>query len=355
MPLVALWEHFKIKKMNILILSTVDPSEHLVEAIEEKGHTWERFHPAEIYIYTSEKVNGYDRVYDGWSELEQPVRLNLKNYDAVITRLSGERLSSFCNILRHLNENLGIYSPQTADGLLTATDKLKTIQDCSVAGIRVPRTVYAHSPAHVEFLIKKIGGLPAVAKTIRGSQGNGVFLLNDVEQTNTSLQAIYKLNVDLILQEYIEADKKDIRAIVVGDKVIAAIQRQGSEDFRANLSQAGGMGQAITLSDADEQFCVDAAKAVGLEFAGVDIMKRKGDNTTYLIEVNGNMGTKSIGITGVNWFKNLVEHIEEETGSVPKSKAVNAIHNKATNEKPKGTYTTVFDVIGRAIKNVDKR
>lgn len=344
--------------MHILILATSNPSVKLVEAIEARGHTWEHFHPAEIYIYTSEKVNGYDRVYDGWPQLEQPKRLNLKDYDAVITRLSGERLASFCNILRHLNENLGIYSPQTANGLLTATDKLKTIQDCSVAGIRVPRTVYAHSPAHVEFLINKIGGLPAVAKTIRGSQGNGVFLLNDVQQTNTSLQAIYNLKVDLILQEYIEADKKDIRAIVVGDKVVAAIQRQGSKDFRANLSQAGGTGQKITLSKADEQFCVDAAKAVGLEFAGVDIMKSKADNTTYLIEVNGNMGTKSIDISGINWFENLVEHIEQKTSkgtkssTITKADAVSAIIKPI--EQPK-KYTTVQSILGGIVRVINKR
>lgn len=342
--------------MNILILATSYPSEKLIQAIENYGHTWEHYHPAEIYIYTSEKVNGYDRVYDGSPDLKEPRRLNLKDYDAVITRLSGERLPAFCNVLRHLTENLGIYSPQTADALLTATDKLKTIQDCSVAGIRVPRTVYAHSPAHVGFLIKKIGGLPAVAKTIRGSQGNGVFLLNDIEQTNTSLQAIYKLNVDLILQEYIEADKKDIRAIVVGDKVVAAIQRQGSKDFRANLSQEGGTGQAITLSKADEQFCVDAAKAIGLEFAGVDIMKRKGDNTTYLIEINGNMGTKSIDITGINWFENLIEFIENQTGNT--QKATKSAHGNdktnASSNVAKKYYTALDAIGGNFARVIDK-
>lgn len=342
--------------MNILVLATSKPSVNLIHAIESRGHTYEHFKPTDLYNYISESVNGYDRIYYAPPDAEKPTRLKLKEYDAIITRL-GNDLQASCNILRHLNENLGIYSTQTANGLLTASDKLKTIQECSIEGVRVPRTVYAQNPTHVEFLVDKVGGLPAVAKTVRGSQGNGVFILRDVEQTNTSLQAIYNLKVDLLLQEYIEGDKKDIRAIVVGDKVAVAMERTGSKDFRANLSQKGGSGRKIELSKEDKDFCVKAAKAVGLEFAGVDIMKRKGDNTTFLIEVNGNPGTKSIGITKVNWFIDLVKYIEDETGLNAEAPNEAVSVKKETNNKvePENRVITASSVAPSIIKIIGNR
>jgi ribosomal protein S6--L-glutamate ligase len=297
--------------MKILILATGTPPKDLINAIEKRGHTYRHYKPEDLYLFTSDNVNGYDRVFYGPKEAEAAKQVTLKKFDAIITRL-GADIQFSCNVLKHLNENLGLYSPQTSTGLLNATDKLRTIQLCSQEGLRVPRTMYAKNPTHVDFLIHKIGGLPAVAKTVRGSQGNGVFILRDVEQTNTSLQAIYNLNVDLILQEYIESEKKDIRAIVVGDSVVVSMERQGSKDFRANLSQKGGKAQNIELSEEDKILCVNAAKAVGLEFAGVDLIKHYATGKSYVIEVNGNPGTKSIAITETNWFNNLVIHIEEK-------------------------------------------
>jgi ribosomal protein S6--L-glutamate ligase len=297
--------------MKILILATSNPSKHSTEAIEERGHTWRHYKPEDLYLFTSDNENGYDKVFYGPKDAVSAKQILLKKFDAIITRIGGD-LQFSCNVLKHLNENLKLYSPQTSVGLLNATDKLRTIQLCSQEGLKVPKTFYAKNPTHVDFLIHKIGGLPAVAKTVRGSQGNGVFILKDVEQTNTSLQAVYNLKVDLILQEYIESEKTDIRAIVVGNKVVVAMERKGSKDFRANLSQKGGSGKKIELSEADQLLCVNAAKAVGLEFAGVDIIKHYLTGKSYVIEVNGNPGTKSIEITGVNWFRDLVIHIENQ-------------------------------------------
>lgn len=297
--------------MKILILATGTPSKKLIEAIEERQHTYRHYKPEDLYLFTSDNENGYDKVFYGPKDAESAKQILLKKFDAIITRIGGD-IQFSCNVLKHLNENLGLYSPQTSVGLLNATDKLRTIQLCSQEGLKVPKTMYAKNPTHVDFLIHKIGGLPAVAKTVRGSQGNGVFILKDVEQTNTSLQAIYNLNVDLILQEYVESEKKDIRAIVVGGEVVATMERQGSKDFRANLSQKGGSAKKIELSEDDKTLCINAAKAVGLEFAGVDIIKHYMTGKSYVIEVNGNPGTKSIAVTGINWFKNLVIHIENQ-------------------------------------------
>jgi len=110
------------------------------------------------------------------------------------------------------------------------------------------------------------------------------------------------------LQKFIESGSTDIRAIVVGDKVAVAMERTGKKDFRANISQ-GGSGRKVELSQEDIDICVKAAKVVNLEFAGVDIIKDQ-NGKTYIIEINGNPGTKIIDITGHNFFVDLVKHIE---------------------------------------------
>lgn len=295
--------------MKFLILATGKPSKHLIQAIEEKGHTYETYDPRDLYLFVSESENGYDRLYNGSSDVESPVRIKSKDIDGVISRI-GANLLHGTAILRHLSENLGIYATQQAAGLETASNKLKTTQKLSSWGIKVPATVYAKNPVHIDFLISKVGGLPAVGKLLQGSQGKGVFILETPIAANTSLESLYKLDVGLKLQKFIDAGSKDIRAIVVKDKVVLAMERTGKKDFRANISQ-GGEGRKITLSKEDEEICVKASKAVNLDFSGVDILKDQ-DGKTYVIEVNGNPGSQIIGITGYNYFVDLVEMAENE-------------------------------------------
>jgi ribosomal protein S6--L-glutamate ligase len=302
--------------MNILILSTGRPSRHLVKAIEDKGHTYETHDPRNLYLLVSENENGYDRLYNGSGELDKPERIKAKSIDAVISRI-GADLVHGAAILRHLTENLGIYGTQRAGGLELASNKLKTTQKLSSAGIRVPATVYAKNPVHIDFLIQKVGGLPAVGKLLQGSQGKGVFILETPIAANTALESLYKLNVGLKLQKFVDAGSKDIRAIVVGDKVVVAMERTGKKDFRANISQ-GGTGKKVTLSLEDQAICVRASKAVGLKFSGVDIL-RDSDGRTYVIEVNGNPGHKIIEITGHNYFTDLVEMVESDNKTQGKS------------------------------------
>jgi ribosomal protein S6--L-glutamate ligase len=282
-----------------------------VKAIEDKGHTYETHDPRNLYLFVSESENGYDRLYNGSSDVESPVRIKSKDIDAVISRIGADLVHGSA-ILRHLSENLGIYSTQRADGLELASNKLKTTQKLSASGIKVPATIYAKNPVHIDFLITKVGGLPAVGKLLQGSQGKGVFILETPIAANTALESLYKLNVGLKLQKLIDAGSKDIRAIVVKNKVVVAMERTGKKDFRANISQ-GGTGRKITLSLEDQEICVRASRAVGLEFSGVDILKDS-DGRTYVIEVNGNPGSKIIAITGYNYFNDLVEMVESTQG-----------------------------------------
>lgn len=105
--------------MKLLILSTGKPSDYLTQAIEQRGHTYDAFDPRNLYLFISESVNGYDRVFDGSPEHTTPTRLFARSYSGIVSRI-GADLSLSVAVLRHLNENLGIYSPQTAMGLLTA-------------------------------------------------------------------------------------------------------------------------------------------------------------------------------------------------------------------------------------------
>jgi ribosomal protein S6--L-glutamate ligase len=296
-------------KLNFLLLATGSPSSHLTKAITERGHTHEWHNPNDLYLFVSESENGYDRIYNGSATLERPVRLKAKSYDAIVSRI-GNGLEHGASILRHLSENLDIYCPQDADGLETASNKLKTTQRLSSKGLRVPLTTYASSPLHTDFLIGKVGGLPSIGKLLKGSQGIGVFMLETPQAANTTLESLYRLNASLLLQKFVESGSKDIRAIVVGDKVSVAMERTGKKDFRANISQ-GGSGRKVELSKEDIDICIKAAKAVNLDFAGVDILKDE-QGKTYVIEVNGNPGTKIIEITGHNYFTDLVKYIEDK-------------------------------------------
>jgi ribosomal protein S6--L-glutamate ligase len=303
--------------MKILVLGTGNPSKHLINAINGRGHSYEYQNPDSLYLYVSESANGYDRIYNGSPTLEEPVRLRAKEYDAIISRL-GANLDYGATILQHLTENLGIYCPQTSDGLLTARDKMKSTMRMSAAGVKVPLTVFAQNPVHVQFLMDLLGGLPVVGKLLKGSQGQGVMIFRDPEQTNTSLESFWKLKIDVLMQRYIESGRKDIRAIVVGEKVAVAMERTGKHDFRANISQ-GGTGRKIELTTQQEELCVKAAKSVGLSFAGVDLMNDE-NGKSFIIEVNGNPGTKIIDITGHNYFNDLVEYLEKQTGRQTLSK-----------------------------------
>jgi ribosomal protein S6--L-glutamate ligase len=134
-----------------------------------------------------------------------------------------------------------------------------------------------------------------------------VCILETKQTTNTVLESFYKNEINVKLQRFVDGNFKDIRAIVVGDKVVVAMERTANgEDFRANLSK-NGSGRKVELSSEDQKICISSAKALGLDFAGVDLMKDD-KGVSYVIEVNGNPGTKIINITGHNYFADLVKY-----------------------------------------------
>lgn len=297
--------------MKILVLSAAPNSyatQSIVKAGEKRGHTMLIKDPSYLYLLISDKVNGYDRVYDGYGQDEKPVRLKANEIDAIIPRI-GHNLAYGCAVLEHLNNNLRIFSTQASLGIKTAADKLISQQKISQAKIRVPQTILGDRANHPAWMVGQVGGLPAIAKGFTGSQGKTVFPLNDEYQTNVFLKNFSTNNENLLLQNFIDSGAKDIRAIVIDGKVIVAMERTAAKgELRANISQ-GGSGRKIELSEEDQQMCINAAKACGIECAGVDLMKDK-EGKSFIIEINGNYGYKVEQITKVDISTPLIEYCE---------------------------------------------
>ncbi len=299
--------------MKIVIISSTykgNGVQSIIKAGEKKGHTMKVLSHLYLYLFISDIENGYDRVYDGYSSDGKPERIKAKEIDAIIPRI-GNGLEYGASVLEHLNNNLGIFSTQTASGIKTATNKLLSLQKISAAKLKVPKTVMANTAAHVNWLVEKVGGLPIIIKTLKGSQGVGVMIGETPMAVNSTLQSLYKSGQRVLIQEFVKTEEngaKDIRAIVIDGKVIVAMERITKGDFRSNLS-LDGQGKKVDLSEKDKDICIRAARSCGLEVAGVDIIKDT-DDQTYVVEVNGNYGYKVEKITGIDISTPLIEYCE---------------------------------------------
>jgi ribosomal protein S6--L-glutamate ligase len=297
--------------MKILILSAAPSSaatKSIVKAGERRGHTMVVKNPKYLYLLISDAVSGYDRVYDGFERDEKPERLPAKEYDAIIPRIGGN-LSYATAVLEHLNNNLSIFSTQTSIGIKTAADKLISGQKFSQAKLRVPKTVLGDRAVHVQWMVEQVGGLPAIAKGLTGSQGKSVYPLKDPQQTNVFLENFFSRKEKLLLQKFIDGGCKDIRAIVIDGEVVTAMERTAAKgELRANISR-GGSGRKIELSEEDQDICIRAARACGLEVAGVDIMKGI-EGKSFVIEANGNYGYHIEEITKDDISTPLIKYCE---------------------------------------------
>ena len=307
--------------MKIVILSAAPRSsatKSIVKAGIDRGHEMVILNPANLYLLISDTINGYDRVYDGYDEKDKPTRILLKDIDSVISRI-GTNLAYGTAVLQHFKENLGIFSTQTPDGLKIVSDKLLSLQKISAAKLKVPKTVIADNAIHLNWMLEQIGGLPAIAKMLRGSQGIGVIPLESRLQTVATLESFYKSRTKILLQQYIEGGAKDIRAIVIDGEVITAMERTAPKnDIRSNIS-LGGSGRKIELSEKDKEICIKASRACNLEVAGVDIMKDS-NGVSYVIEVNGNYGYHIETITGDDISTPLIIYCEKNGSNKPKNK-----------------------------------
>jgi ribosomal protein S6--L-glutamate ligase len=234
---------------------------------------------------------------------------NLNDFDVVITRITPSLTAYGAAIARQF-EMMGVYTLNRSIALVRSRDKLRSLQLLSKAGVGIPKTVFSKSTASVDDLIEQIG-TPMIIKVARGSQGNGVVLAETRKAAKSVVQAFYVEGVSILLQEFIEeAGGADIRAFIVGNQVVASYKRQSlTDDFRSNVHQ-GGTGTPVKLTPEEKKTALKAAKAMGLQICGVDLIQS--ERGPLVLEVNAAPGLEGIEkVTGKDIATKIIEYIEQ--------------------------------------------
>lgn len=234
----------------------------------------------------------------------------ISDVDVIIPRIAASLTSYGSAIVRQF-EMQNVFTTTSSIAIVRSRDKLRSMQLLAKAGVGIPKTVFARETADSEDVIDKVGGAPVIIKVARGTHGNGVVLAETRKAAKAVMQAFYVEGVNFLVQEFVaESAGTDIRVIVVGGKVVAAVQRQSlDDDFRANTHQ-GGVGTAVKLTDQERKTAQKAAKAMGLPICGVDLMRS--NRGPLVLEVNSSASLKTPEIvTGNNVATKVIEYIEQ--------------------------------------------
>ncbi|MCW8888540.1 MAG: 30S ribosomal protein S6--L-glutamate ligase [Gammaproteobacteria bacterium] len=270
--------------MKIAILSRnkrLYSTRRLVEACEQRGHEVRVIDTLRCYMnITSEKPELH---YGGE---------NLEGFDAVIPRIGASITFYGTAVLRQF-EMMGVFPANESVAISRSRDKLRSLQLLSRDKVGMPKTGFANSPGDIQDLIKMVGGAPLVIKLLEGTQGIGVVLAETKKAAESVIEAFMGLNANILIQEFIkEAGGADIRCFVIGNRVVAAMQRQGAEgEFRSNLHR-GGTASLIKITPQERATAIKAAKVMGLNVAGVDLLRS--DRGPLVMEVNSSPGLEGI-------------------------------------------------------------
>jgi ribosomal protein S6--L-glutamate ligase len=288
--------------LKIAILSrnkTLYSTRRLVEAGQQRGHEMHVIDVLRCYMnITSHKPSIHLK--------GQP----LEGFQAVIPRIGASVTFYGTAVLRQF-EMMGVYPLNESVAITRSRDKLRSLQLLSRKGIGLPVTGFAHKPDDVEDLIQMLGGAPLVVKLLEGTQGIGVVLTETQKAAESVIEAFMGLKANILAQEFIkEAGGADIRCFVIGDKVVAAIKRQGKEgEFRSNLHR-GGTASLIRITPEERSTAVRAAQTMGLNVAGVDILRS--NHGPVVMEVNSSPGLGGIETaTGKDVAGMMIQFIEK--------------------------------------------
>jgi ribosomal protein S6--L-glutamate ligase len=230
--------------------------------------------------------------------------------DAVIPRIGATYTFYGAAVVLQF-EMAGVFTLNDSQAISRSRDKLRSLQLLSRAGVGLPTTSFAHSTQDIDGLLEVVGGAPIVVKLLEGTQGLGVVLAETRKAAESVISAFRQLDANILVQEYIkEARGADIRAFVVGGKVVAAMKRQAAPgEFRSNLHR-GGAGEAIKLTPGERATAVRAAKTMELNVAGVDMLQS--DSGPMVLEVNSSPGLEGIeSASGVDIADAIIEFIED--------------------------------------------
>ena len=271
----------------------------IVEAAEERGHEIEIVDTLRCYMniashrpevrYRGEKITGVD---------------------AVIPRIGASITFYGLAVLRQF-EMMGVYPLNESVSIGRSRDKLRSMQILSRQDLGLPITAFAHKTSEPDDLIDIVGGAPCIIKLLEGTQGIGVVLGETTGAAKSMIEAFGGLNANILVQEFIkEAGGTDIRAFVIGGKVIAAMQRSGAEgDFRSNIHR-GGSAATIKITPEERSTAIRSAKALGLNVCGVDMLRS--NHGPVVMEVNSSPGLEGIeGATNKDIAGMIIEFIEK--------------------------------------------
>lgn len=290
--------------MKIAVLAT-DPdlysNKRLMQAGRERGHDMRFISIRNCYMdITARKPEIH---YRGGEILER--------FDAVIPRVRPSLTFYGTAVLRQF-EMQGSYLLNGPISIGRAQDKLRTMQLLCSKHIDIPRTGYANSPLDTKDMIKTVGGAPVVIKLLEGTQGKGVVLAETAKAAESVINAFKSLSANILIQEFIAESKgTDLRCFVIGDKVVASMERRAAAgEFRANI-HLGGTGHKVKITPAERKISVDAARIVGLKVCGVDLIRS--NSGPKVLEVNSSPGLEGVeGATGVDIAGLMIEHIEKQ-------------------------------------------
>lgn len=259
-------------------------TQRLMEAGKQRGHQVVVVDPLKCYMdIASHRPSIY---YMGEK---------LSDFDAVIPRIGASITSYGLAVLRQF-EMLGVYPLNESVAIGRSRDKLRALQLLSRKGIGLPVTGFAHSVSDTQDLIRLVGGPPLVVKLLEGTQGKGVVLAETQKAAESLIDAFRELHANFLVQEFIrEAGGADIRCLVIGERVVASMRRQAKEgEFRSNLHR-GGTAAVVRLTPEERSTAVRAARTVGLNVAGVDILRS--NHGAVVLEVNSSPGLQGIETT----------------------------------------------------------
>lgn len=272
----------------------------LKEAAEERGHELQIINTLRCYMNIASRR---PEIY--YHEEKLP------KFDAVIPRIGASITFYGLAVLRQF-EMMGVFPLNESVAIGRSRDKLRSMQILAREGIGLPVTTFAHDPKQTAEVLELAGGAPLVIKLLEGTQGIGVVLADTDRSAKSVIEAFRGANVNILVQEFIkEAGGTDIRALVVGGRVVAAMKRTGAEgEFRSNLHR-GGSAQQIKISPEERATAVRAAKAMGLNVCGVDMLRA--NHGPVVMEVNSSPGIEGVEkATGIDIAGIIIDFLSKE-------------------------------------------
>lgn len=282
----------------------------LIEEAESRDHVIETIDTTRCYMNI--RTTAPEVHYDGKI---------LPRYDAVIPRI-GASITSYGTAVVRQFETIGTYCVNGSDGITASRDKLHAHQILASYKIGTPTTAFASSPKDTKNLISIAGSTPLIVKLLESTQGKGVVLAETQKAAESVISAFRGLKADFLVQHFVkEAAGEDVRCLVIGGKVVAAIRRKAAAgEFRSNLHQ-GGVAEAVKITKTERETALRAARAMKLNFAGVDLLRS--NEGPKVLEVNSSPGLEGIEkATERNIAGKLMDHIERRVRPAPSRKNI---------------------------------